>query len=320
MSHEPVMRVLLSGRPSPRALASLAAAAPDVELIGPEGTSPAELTAISAALVWNDAAPLRAAFPRLAGLRWVQISSAGVDGVLFPALVAGDVVLTNAAGVFDRPMAEYVLALVLAHAKGLHETRDAQLDRRWMRREVAPVAGRRAVVVGLGRIGRAAAELLGAAGLHVEGVRRTGGDAAPPVERIFSVAELPAALAGADFVVLTLPLTDETRGIIGRAALDAMGPNAYLVNVGRGPLVDEPELLEAVRERRIAGAALDVFAAEPLPADHPFWREPRIFVSPHIGGDAAGWEEAAVRVWAENLGRFREGLPLENVVDKRRGY
>ena len=251
---------------------------------------------------------VRCAWPAADALRWVHTASAGVDRLTFPALLESPVVLTNSRGVFDVPMAEYVLGLVLAMAKDLPGTVAAQARRDWRHRETEPVAGRSAVVVGGGPIGRAIARLLAAVGLDVELVGRREFDG------------LPALLPRADWLVVAAPLTDATRGMLDATALARLRPSARVINVGRGALVVEPDLVDALRHGRIAGAALDVFAEEPLPDDSPLWELPGVIVSPHMSGDQVGWREALVEVFTDNLARYRAGEPLRNVVDKALGY
>jgi phosphoglycerate dehydrogenase-like enzyme len=260
-------------------------------------------------LVWDflsDA--VREAWPAADSLRWVHTASAGVDRLTFPGLVESDVTLTNSRGVFDRPMAEYVLGLVLAMAKDLPGTFAAQARHEWHHRESEPIAGRCAVVVGGGPIGRAIAGLLGAVGMDVELVGRRDFD------------DLPALLPRADWLVLAAPLTDTTRGMLDAAALALLRPSARVINVGRGGLVVEPDLVDALREGRLAGAALDVFAREPLPADSPLWTHHGVIVSPHMSGDLIGWRQELIEVFRDNLARYRAGEPLHNVVDKTLGY
>jgi phosphoglycerate dehydrogenase-like enzyme len=241
-------------------------------------------------------------------LKWVHTASAGVDRLTFPGLLESDVTLTNSRGVFDRPMAEYVLGLVIAMAKDLPGTLAAQARREWRHRETEPVTGRRVVVVGGGPIGRAIAELLGAVGMDVTLVgRREFGD-------------LPRLLPSAEWLVLAAPLTDATRGMLDAETIALLPPTARVINVGRGALVVEPDLVAALQEGRLAGAALDVFATEPLPADSPLWTLPGVIVSPHMSGDLIGWREQLVEVFRDNLARYVAGEPLRNVVDKTLGY
>ncbi|URN10627.1 D-2-hydroxyacid dehydrogenase [Actinomadura madurae] len=263
---------------------------------------------------------LAGAWPASGGPGWVHIASAGVDRLMFPALIESETKVTNSRGVFDEPIAEYVLGLVLAFAKDLPGTLRLQGERRWRHRETERVTGSRALVVGTGPIGRAIGRRLSAAGLAVTGAGRTARDADPDLGLVHPMERLDEALAEADYVVLAAPLTPRTRGMIDAAALDRMRPSARLINVGRGALVAEPDLVKALRAGRIAGAALDVFEDEPLPPSSPLWDMPNVIVSPHMSGDVIGWRDELVRLFAANLGRYVSGRPLRNVVDKRLGY
>lgn len=261
---------------------------------------------------------LREVWPRAGRLRWIHAASAGVDAVVFPDLAASDVVVTNTHGVLDGAMAEWVLGAMLVFTKDLHTTLDRQRRRCWHHRDSERLAGKRVLVVGAGSIGRAVARLCRAAGTRVEGVARTPRPDDPDFHRVVGPGELRAALSTTDFVVVCAPHTVETRGMIGGPELAALPPGARLINVGRGPVVDETALLDALRSGRLAGAALDVFDEEPLPAHHPFWAMDQVIVSPHMAGDFAGWEEAFSGVFVENFRRWRLGEPLLNVVDKGR--
>ncbi len=254
------------------------------------------------------------------GLRWIQTASAGVDRLLFPELAGGDVVVTNARGVFDEPIAESVLGYIVAFATGLPATVRDTAERRWRHRNTERVAGTRLVVVGPGPIGRAAGRLAKAIGMHVEAVGRSARDREEPFERIRGPEDLIDALAKADYVLDALPLTGRTRHLFDDLAFGAMKPSARFLNVGRGGTVDTDALVRVLGARRIAGAALDVFEEEPLPPDHPLWAAPNVVISPHMSGDVAGWEVAVADVFLDNLERYVEGSPLRNVVDKRAGH
>jgi phosphoglycerate dehydrogenase-like enzyme len=281
----------------------------------------ARLPGCEVVFAWEqDRDALEAAWGRAGDVRWLQASSAGVDGLLFAALVESDVVVTNARGVFDGAIAEYVLGLMIAFARDLRTTFEDSRAGAWRHRETPTVAGRRLVVVGPGPIGRAIARLARAVGMSVSAVGRSPRPGDAEFERIDAAADLPAAVAGADHVVVVTPLTPSTRGLVGAEALAAMGAQAHLINVGRGEVVDEDALVEALRAGTIAGASLDVFATEPLPDGHPLWGMRNVVVSPHMSGDFTGWERAAVAVFLDNLERWRRGEPLRNVVDKAAGF
>lgn len=265
----------------------------------------------------------RAAAEAIAGadrLRWVHAASAGVNHLLSDEVLANEVLITNSRGVFDEPMAEYVLAMVLAMAKDLSTTVRLQHERRWHHRETETLGRRRALVAGTGPIGRAIARKLTAVGLTVTGLGRTAREQDPDLGTVLPTERLTEAVADADYVVLAAPLTDTTAGMVDAAALAAMKPTARLVNVGRGGLVVQDDLVAALRAGEIAGAALDVFAEEPLPDDSPLWTMPNVIVSPHMSGDVVGWRGELVALFVDNLTRYLDGRPLRNVVDKRHGY
>ncbi|OYO20941.1 hydroxyacid dehydrogenase [Enemella dayhoffiae] len=253
-------------------------------------------------------------------LRWVHVASAGVDAVLFDELRDSDVLLSNARGVFDQPIAEFVLASVLAHLKDLPRLYRRQQERHWEHAETLRAAGRTALVVGTGGIGRATARLLKAVGFEVRGVGRTPRVTDPDFGQVVPSAELAEHVGWADHVVLAAPLTDQTRGLVERRVLAAMRPTAQLVNVGRGPLVVEADLIAALESGGIAAAALDVFETEPLPNDSPLWSLPGVQVSAHLSGDVVGWRDSLAEQFEQNLRRWVAGEELPSVVDKQRGY
>jgi phosphoglycerate dehydrogenase-like enzyme len=250
-------------------------------------------------------------------LAWLQAMGAGVDWALVPEL-ARDVVVTRVPGIFGPWMAEYVLGWCLRVTQRVEEYRAAQRERRWIG-TVLPqrLRGRTLALVGVGDVGRTIARAARAFGMRVLGVSRSG----RPVAGVERVVRMPAAapvLGVADFVVVTVPLTPATHGLVGARELAAMRPDAWLLNVARGPVVDEAALLQALRARRLAGAVLDVFATEPLPPDHPFWALDNVVVTPHISGPSTPDEIAPV--FADNLARYLAGGPLRHVVDRARGY
>lgn len=268
----------------------------------------------------SDPAWLPAAWPPSPRLRWIQSASAGVDMLLFPELIESRVLVTNARGVFEEPIAEWVIAAMLAFVTGLHRSIVDQQKGEWTSgRCTERLEGARLVVVGPGPIGQATATRAIDLGMSVSLVGRrprrheTFGD-------VLGVEQLHRALGGADHVLDALPLTDATRELFDAAAFAAMPSGARFYNVGRGGTVDEPALIEALRAGTIAGAALDVFAAEPLPDDSPLWTLPNVIVSPHISGDVQGWEHLVVAIFVENARRFAKGEQLANLVDKQAGH
>ncbi|MFJ4100760.1 D-2-hydroxyacid dehydrogenase [Amycolatopsis japonica] len=253
-------------------------------------------------------------------LRWLHIASAGVDPVLFPGLQESDVVLTNSRGVFDGAIAEYVLGVVLTFAKDFARSWDLQKQGRWKHRETERISGRRVLVVGTGPIGRSIARMLRAAGMSVAGVGRRPREGDPDFGDVYASSELSRHLPGADYVVAVAPLTEQTKGMFDAEAFAAMKPGSRFVNVGRGELVVTSDLIGALRDGSLAGAALDVFDTEPLPAESPLWTMENVLISPHMSGDFVGWRNTLVEVFADNFRRWRAGEPLRNVVDKQLGY
>ena len=270
---------------------------------------------------WGEPADLEAVWPLATELRWVAASNVGVNRMLFPALVGSDVVMTNARGAADGPIAETVIGFIVAMAKGFRRMIDDQREHVWGERGMQRLAGTRLLVVGPGPIGRAIARAArDGLGMRAEAVGRTPRAGDDVFERIHAIADLHPALADADYVVDALPLTPQTRHLFGGAAFGAMKPTARFVNVGRGATVDEAALIEALRTGTIAGAALDVFEEEPLPKDSPLWDMEQVIVCPHISGDVEGWERDFADVFYDNVGRWIRGEPLRNVVDKRLGF
>lgn len=272
-------------------------------------------------LLWDFfSAALSDAWKNADALRWVHVAAAGVDTLLFPGLVTSDVVVTNAKGVFDRPIAEFVLACVLAHAKDLRTSWDLQRDRVWRHRETRSLLGSRALVVGTGSIGREIARLLRATGVHVVGAARTARDDDPDFDVVVASADLSEHVGDVDHLVVAAPLTPVTRGLVGAEVLAALPSSAHLINIGRGPILDEDAVVSALEDGRLAAASLDVFNTEPLPEDHPLWSARGASISAHMSGDVVGWRDTLVQQFVDNAERWLAGQPLRNVVDKELGF
>ncbi len=279
------------------------------------------LPGAEAMLAWDfRAVNLADVWERADALRWIHRCGAGVDAALFPALVDSDVIMTNARGVFDRPMAEWTLGVIIAFAKQFRETLEYQARCEWNYRMSETIADKRVLMVGVGSIGREIARLLRAAGMSVEGVGRSARAGDDEFEVIHAIDDLHAQLPRADYVVLITPLTEKTRNLFGAAEFAAMAPHARFINIGRGPLVVEEALIAALHEGQIAAAALDVFVEEPLPPDSPFWNAPNCFVSPHMSGDYIEYRQAMMRQFLHNWRCFRDGSPMINLVDKALGF
>jgi phosphoglycerate dehydrogenase-like enzyme len=336
-------RVLISVNVNEEQMTRLRAAAPDLDLVsapggialrppGPldlmEPTCPtfhpdldlaALLPTLDAIVAYDLTPDLLAQAPQL---RWVQVLHAGVDGVWQPYLAAPEIAVTTVSGTHPIPMTEFVLSLLLYFAKRLGQFREQQARREWRKAVVDELHGATVAIVGYGTIGGALAATLQALGMRVVGVRRTPGDGSPPPElaAIYGPDQLPLALAEARYVVSILPRTPETEGFWNDAAFGLLPRGATFINIGRGRTVDEAALLRALASGHLAGAGLDVFAAEPLPPESPLWEQPNVLVIPHTGSETIHYTDRALEIVADNLRRFAAGEPLRNVIDKRLRY
>lgn len=274
-----------------------------------------------ALLLWDFfSTAVRDVWPDAKSLEWIHITAAGVDTLLFDELRHSDIVVTNARGIFDRPLAEYVLGAVIAHAKDSRASFALQARHQWRHRETRSVTGATALVVGTGGIGREIARLLRAVGLTVRGAGRRPCTDDPDFGEIVDSAELSAHAGWCDHLILAAPLTAATRGLVDAEVLAAMKPDAHLVNIARGPMVDEAALLDALAHDRIGGATLDVFDTEPLPVEHPLWDAANVTITAHMSADVIGWRAELAAQFAENTRRWLAGESLHNVVDKVLGY
>jgi phosphoglycerate dehydrogenase-like enzyme len=261
-------------------------------------------------------------------LRWIHSASAAVHQFLFPELVNSEVVLTNSREVHGPVVAEHVMALIFALAKKIPQAAVLQTKSVWGQEMIADdtprlreLAGATLGLIGVGSIGGRVAQMASAVGMRVIAVREHVEKGKPEgVEQVFARSALDEMLRQSDFVVLGAPLLTETRALMNADRLAAMKPDAYLINVGRGPLVDETALIEALRNRRIGGAALDVFEREPLPAESPLWNVEKLLITPHTAGLTDKLWQRQYDLFSDNLRRYLAGQPLRFVVDKRRGY
>ena len=253
-------------------------------------------------------------------LQWVHATSAGVDALMFPGLQNSEIPITNARGIFDRPIAEFVLGLILCFAKDFPGSLRHQAEREWVHRETERIEGKRALVVGAGSIGRQIGRLLNAVGLSVTAMGRSAREDDPDFGQVHAADQLHALLPDADYVVVAAPLTPDTEGLFDATAFSLMQPTARFINIGRGPIVRTEDLVAALDNGEIAGAGLDVFEQEPLPANHPLWTMQNAILSAHMAGDVIGWKEALSEQFVANFKRWQAGEPLQNLVDKERGY
>jgi len=263
---------------------------------------------------------LAEAWPYADDLRWIHATSAGVDAILTPEVRGSDIPVTNARGIFDRTIAEYVAGTVALFAKDFPRSLELQRQHRWQHRDTERIAGQRMLVVGAGAIGREIAALSRCLGLEVDGMASSDRSGDRHFGAIHASGRLREVVGEYDFVVIAAPLTPGTRGLFDNSAFAAMKPTARLINIGRGPIVITEDLVQALEDGAIAGAALDVFEEEPLPDDHPLWDAPNTILTAHMAGDFIGWEAALSEQFIANFRRWLDGEPLFNVVDKDRGY
>jgi glyoxylate/hydroxypyruvate reductase len=273
------------------------------------------LARAEALLAWRPPARLAARAPRMA---WIQSLTGGVDQWLVPDYPER-AVLTCARGSHRVSMPEHILAALFLVTKSLGPIVLDQRERRWTRRVNPTLAGRTLGILGLGAIGGELARKAAALEMRVIGTKRDGA-AVPHVERVYRPTGTHAVLAAADYVVVLLPSTSDTRGLINRDALARMKRSAYLLNFGRGDTVVDDDLVASVRGGVIAGAVLDVFVTEPLPVDSPLWTTDGITIFPHVGGLHPDRDQTVAALWVDNLRRFADGEPLREVVDRARGY
>jgi phosphoglycerate dehydrogenase-like enzyme len=253
-------------------------------------------------------------------LRWQHTPSAGVNHILTPNFLKHDIILTNGAGIYAIPIAEFVLTFMLHHAKRLSKLHALQNEHQWVRGlELQELMDATLLVIGAGSIGQEIAKRASAFGMRVWGSRRKP-QSLPNFERVVGADEWRSLISEADYVVIATPLTAETRGMINAEVLRSMRPSAYLINIARGAVVDEAALITALSEGWIAGAGLDTFSTEPLPPDSPFWSLPNVFITPHCSGSSPHAVKRTLELFLDNLARYRTGKPLRNLVDKAAGY
>lgn len=250
-------------------------------------------------------------------LKWISVGGSGTDHL--NPWDPGRLTVTNSSGVAADMMAEYALGAMLHFSQGIPGFLAAKSRREWIAGSMEPVEDRAVLILGLGGTGQSVARKSKALGLRTLGVRARP-QPTPHVDEVFGPDALPRLWQRAAFIVSCVPLLPSTRGLVGRAAFDAMKPSTVLVDVSRGGVIDESPLLDALQSGRIRGAALDVFNAEPLPSESPFWELENVIITPHCSSVYEGWELKSVEMFARNLARYRAGEPLQNVVDPERGY
>lgn len=318
--------VLVLADPTEPQLAMLDELPPETNIAVGNSTEAFGRTAQDATVIFNwsgSGALLREVFAMCPRVQWVHTRSAGLDGVLFQELTDHPVPLTNGSGVFSPSLGEFAIGAMLFFAKDFRRLVKNQMAGKWEQFDIEMISGKTLGIVGYGDIGRAVATRSRAMGMRILAVKRHGPpmyNVDPLVDRIYSPENRREMLALCDYVVAAAPLTEETRGMIGEAEFASMKPEAVILNLGRGPVIDEAAMIRALTERRVRGAALDVFDREPLPEGHPFFQLDNVLLSPHSADHTHDWLELAMRFFIEQYDRFLKGVPLHNVVDKKLGY
>lgn len=317
------MKIVINGPSAPEAVPGLFAIADEAILVcALDADALGEaLPGAKILLGWNfQSRDMRDQWHRADNLQWIHWCGAAVDRVMSPELRASDIILTNARGIFDGVMAEYILGYMLSELKLFRETWQLQKEKRWQTRLTGRLAGSHAVIFGVGSIGRKTARLLRSVGVTVSGVGRRAREDDPDFGKIFASDRALQVIESANWVIGLLPLTEETTLYYGEKFFDAMNPDARFMNLGRGESVDEAALIKSLGQGKIAGAMLDVFHNEPLDRDRPIWDAPNIVISPHTSSYYAEYEEDMANQFLANIARFKKHEPLENVVDKDLGF
>jgi phosphoglycerate dehydrogenase-like enzyme len=318
--------ILVLANPTEPQLAMLEKLPPETNLAVGNSVEAFESAARTADVIFNWSLSgdlLREVFRLCHHVQWVHNRSAGLDGILFPELVASPVPLTNGSGVFSPSLGEFALASILYFAKDLRRMIRNQEAARWEQFDITEVIGQTVGIIGYGDIGRAVATRVKPMGMRVLAVKRHGPpiySVDPLVAQIYGPDRLLEMLPLCDYVVVCAPLTAETKGMIGVEAIAHMKPNAVVINLGRGPVIDETALVAALSGNHIKGAALDVFDREPLPDGHPFYRLRNVLLSPHCADHTPDWLERAMQFFIDQFARYKKGEPLMSVVDKHLGY
>lgn len=262
---------------------------------------------------------IRDLLPQATRLKWVHSLSAGVDKLLSPELIGSDITLTNSRGIHGIPMAEHVLAMMLTFTRAIQQTYENQKARTWQLLSLEELYDKSIAIIGLGSIGREIAKRAKCLGMKVLATKRTMTQEIF-VDKLYPIDQLPHLLSSADFVVVTLPLTQHTKGLFSLEMFRTMKKSAYFINVARGPIVNEADLITAIETGVIKGAALDVFNQEPLPEDSPLWSVENLIITPHIAANSPYYIDRALKLFIENLSKFYNNAEMLNIINKQAGY
>ena len=314
------MKFLVAHNIDGRSLERLKSVSSEVEVVVAKTLEDAVTKVVDADAVYGGGILAREIFLAGKKLRWVQIRGAGVDASLYPEMVESHVIMTNTSGAYDGPIADHVLAMILCLARGLNMFIRHQMEGVWRGSPVLELAGQTILIIGLGSIGMAVAQRARGFDMRTIAVDVMEVDKPEYVERVEKPEKLHELLPEADFIAICCPLTQKTYGLIGEAEFQKMKPTAYIINPARGKIIDESAMIRALSEKKIAGAGLDVFQQEPLPADSPLWKMPNVIITTHTAGGSPSTGERIMDIVCENLRRFSAGEPLINVVNKKTGF
>jgi phosphoglycerate dehydrogenase-like enzyme len=317
--------VLILGKPGQAQLQLLKGLDSDVRILMAESSADAAARAQEADVIFAWATTrdlLQAALPNASRTKWIHGRVAGLDHIMFPELKASTIPFTNGRGVFSQSLGEFVLAAMLYFAKDIARMRRSQQAAKWEPFDILELSKQAMGIMGYGDIGRACAWRAKAMGMRVLALRRRPelSKDDPHVDRVYGWDRRREMVAESDYVVCAAPLTAETKGMVSDAEFAAMKPGGVIINVGRGPVIDEPAMVRALESGRIKGAGLDVTSVEPLPSDSPLYKMDNVLLSPHCADHTSDWLEDAMRFFLQQFERFRKGQPLENLVDMTRGY
>jgi phosphoglycerate dehydrogenase-like enzyme len=322
----PAITLLVTADPKTAYLKALDQLPPDTRVIASADPAVLAAAAPEADVILNgefkDPRPFQNTFSLATRLRWAHTLSAGVEHVLTPEIIASPVPMTNGRGVFRRPLAEWAVGAMLYFQYDYRRLIRQQEAGVWADFDIEELADKVVGIVGYGEIGRAVAERAKPFGCRIVALRRKPENSAgdPLIDRAYGPSQIDEMLSACDFIVAAAPSTPTTRGLIGPAQIAVLKSSAVVINIGRGPVIDEAALIAALESNKIRGAALDVFTVEPLPAGHAFYKLQNVLLSPHSADHTPGWRDLAVKFFLENFARFAKGEPLENVVDKHAGY
>ena len=315
----PTLNVLILNPLSDRHIATIANQVPQAHVTISDLESAEEYIQEADIIVAMGITDIRQLFLKAPKLKWVHALTAGVDKLIFPEMQNSNVILTNSRGIHGIPVSEHVFSLMLAFSRCLHLTLRQQLEKKWKRVLPDEIHEKTIGIVGLGSIGREIAKKAKGLGMQVLATRRKLSHEIF-VDKMYPPDKLKEMLALCDFVVVALPLTEQTKELIDMEHLSAMKRSAYLINIARGSVLRESDLVEALEKGLIRGAGLDVFEQEPLPENSPLWGMPNVIITPHVAASSPYYLDRAIKLFADNLARYANGGEMFNIIDKHKGY